>query len=249
MNKNTDNQEIPDEVLELLPWYATGSLSPADTNFFEQALSDYPSLRVRLEQEHEMIQIVSKDNSLLDLSLLEPQEERLKAVFNIIDAEPKPQKQDTLINTEESLFDKIKQGFNSFLGADGDGFSQYARAGSVAVLVISLAVLTAFIAPLFNQSSDFLPASSGANTKENTTSENVSKNLTTILLVGFKGSSVDLGANKVLENKVAKIESIPTKEGMYQISFKNKLNEAETKEIIAALMAQKELVWFAGEEY
>ena len=38
---NTKNQ-IPEEVLELLPWFTTNKLSTEDQKIFEKALNTYP---------------------------------------------------------------------------------------------------------------------------------------------------------------------------------------------------------------
>ncbi len=66
-----------------------------------------------------------------------------------------------------------------------------------------------------------------------------------MLLVGFNGTSVELGNNKVLKDKLLKIETVPDKEGIYQISFKQTLSAKEIKQTLDALQVQKELIWFA----
>ncbi|MGK0271445.1 MAG: hypothetical protein ACI88H_002104 [Cocleimonas sp.] len=250
MNNNTknSNSDIPKELLELVPWYAIGKLSVDDQAFFDKALVEYPLLEELVTQELQIIETVSVDNSLLDLSAIGAQEERLKSVFNMIDiaeAEDLKSNQANNLSTSNSLLDKLK----SFLGLsiNSDGMPQYSRAASVAVLVLSVAALTAFITPLFDDKSDFIPASAVSQpSNDQNTLTNASK---TVLLVGFKGTSRELGDNNVIKGKLSKIESVPDKEGIYQISFNKIMSTAETQKTIDALLAQKELIWFAGEEF
>ena len=250
MNNNTknSNKDIPEEVLEILPWYAIGKLSVDDQALFERALLQYPLLQIQLEQELQSIETVSTNKSLLDKSIIANQDERLKAVFNMIDM---AETQDRLKNkdksdTNYSLLDKLKNTINSFI-ANPSGMPKYARAASVSVLVLSVAVMTAFVAPLFTEKSDFIPAS--AVTQPLSEKSSLINSSQTVLLVGFKGSSTELGNNKVLKGKLLKIETVPDKEGIYQISFKKLLSVDEIKQTLDALQVQKELIWFAGEAF
>ena len=248
MNNNSNNSDgtIPEKVLELLPWYAIGNLSVDDQAFFEKALVSYPSLREQLDLEKQMQKAVSEDHSLLDKNALAPTDERLKSVLNLIDAE-EAQNNISDANVSNSLFDKAKNLIGSFLPSK-DGMPQYTRAASVGVLVLSVAVLTAFVAPLFSDKSDFVPASAVIHPADVQSTPSLINSAKTSLLVGFKGSSIELGDNIVLKGKVLKIESVPDKEGIYQIIFKDAMNAQQIKETIDALNA-KEKVWFAGEEY
>ena len=88
MNKNTknSNSKIPEEVLELVPWYTIGKLSVEDKAFFEKALTKYSGLSELLQEETQIVALTSADRSILNKSAIAPPEERLKAVFNMIDA-------------------------------------------------------------------------------------------------------------------------------------------------------------------
>jgi len=55
MNINID-EKIPDEVLELLPWYTTGNLSEEDHAYFDKALSVYPLLKELLKEETQILE-------------------------------------------------------------------------------------------------------------------------------------------------------------------------------------------------
>lgn len=250
MNNNTKNSEgiIPEEVLELVSWYAIGKLSVDDHALFEKALISYPSLQQELELEQQILNVVSTDHSVLDKSVIANQDERLKSVLNMIDvAEAQDQsKNDSGLSRETSFVDKIKGVFDSLI-AGSTVMPQYSRVASVGILVLSVAVMTAFVAPLFTDKSDFTPASAVAQADEDRPS--LINAAQTVLLVGFKGTSNELGNNNVLKGKVLKIETVPEKENMYQISFKKNMNDSEVKKTIDALTAQKELIWFAGEAH
>lgn len=251
MNNNTNNTDrnIPEAVLELLPWYATGKLSAEDKIVFDKALAKYPLLEELLEQEIQLIEAVAVNKSLLNTSAIASQEERLKSVFNMIDVAETQSDVRGLNQSNEtgSLLEKLKGAFGALI-SNSDGSLQYARVASIGVLVLSVAVLTAFVAPLFNQSSDFVPASAQVklNNDEQLVSANSSK---TSLLIGFNGTSIQLGNISVLKDKLLKIESVPDKEGIYQISFKKTLSPEEVKQTINLLLKQKDLIWFAGEEF
>jgi len=250
MNNNTNNSysDIPEEVLELLPWYAIGKLSLEDQTLFEKALIRYPLLEGQLQQELQLIETVSTDKSILNLSAIATQDERLKSVLNMIDvAETQGQTKDNSESgTSSSLLDKLKNAFETLMPS-ADDLPQYARVASVAVLVLSIAALTAFVAPLFTETSEFIPASVVSESSDEQTSLiNASK---TVLLVGFNGTSVELGNNDVLKDKLLKIETVPDKKGIFQISFKQTLSSDEIKQTIDALLEQKEVIWFADESF
>ena len=247
-NTNNSNSDIPVEVLELLPWYAIGKLSVDDQAFFDKALQKYPLLDDALKHELAAIEAVNVNKSILDASAIASQDERLKSVFNLIDVDESQNQHDANKKAAKpnSLLDKLKRTFDTLIPNAG-GMPQYARVASVGVLVLSVAVLTAFVAPLFTEKSEFIPASAVPQ------SSDVQKGLvnaaSTVLLVGFKGTSVELGNNDILKDKLLKIQTVPDKEGIFQISFKQPLTNAEIKQTIDALLKQKELVWFAGESF
>ena len=238
MNNNTENSDsdIPEEVLELIPWYAIGKLSVEDQALFEKALIRYPLLEKQLQQELKLIETVSADKSLLGKSAISAQEERLKSVLNMIDiAENQDQaKSHNESGTSSSLLEKLKNAFDALI-PNINGVSQYARLASVGVLVLSIAVLTAFVAPLFTETSDFIPASALTESRDEQSSLINASN--TVLLVGFNGTSIELGNNETLKGKLVKVETVPDKEGIYQISFKRVLNGDEIKQVIESFRA------------
>ncbi len=100
----------------------------------------------------------------------------------------------------------------------------------------------AFVAPLFTEKNEYTPAAAKSANVINNQS-------TTILLVGINGSMDSLQSHPLLKGKLKKVESVPGKEGMYQISFNTKLSDTQVKEVLSSLSSNKELIWFAGEAY
>lgn len=244
-NKNKNNySDIPQEILELLPWYAIGVLSENDRMSFDKALLEYSQLENALKQELQLIKTVSMHKSIFDVSIIASQDERIKSVFNVID-NPKLQIQEQHLNTSIdvqttsiSLKDKIKNVFNNLFP---DSESQYALL-SVGVLIFSVVVLTSFTTPHKTDVSDFNLASAKSEIIEN-------KQAKTSLLVGFNGSSKELGNNHSLKNKFLKIETTPDVPGIYQVTFKETLSSEEIQTMLNELQKQEELIWFAGEEF
>jgi len=180
MNNNTNNN-IPDEVLELIPWYAIGNLSVDDQAYFDNALSVYPLLKELVKQELHIVETVSEDKALLDMSAITNQDERLKSVFNMIDAavtETKVQPK------TPSMLDKVKTLISSLIP---NSSSQYVPIAGLGVLVLSVAVLTAFVTPIFTESNEFIPASAVPNNINQ--NQNTIATLNSELLIGFNGTS------------------------------------------------------------
>ena len=228
-----DNSNIPEEVLELLPWYATGKLSIEDKTFFEIALSKYSSLEKELKQELALIKTVSNNSSLLDLSITSDPEQRLKSVFNMIDNE------EALVPAKKApLLKKLKNAFDALIS---DQIApSYARFASVGLLVLSVAAISTFVVSSFNETSDFTLASASSHPMDEQTT-------TTSLLVGFNDTHDQLENIEVLKEKLMKIETAPDGTGFYQIRFKKVLSPEEIKQTLEALQKEQELVWFAGE--
>lgn len=236
---NSGNADIPEEVLALLPWFAIGKLSIDDKHMFEKALLKHSSLKNQLEQELQLIETVSNNRFLFDSSAVFSNEERLKSVFNMIDVQGH-RSEGKKSSSSNSLVEKLKLTFATLMSKQ-NGVSNYARFASIGFLVLSVAVLTTFVVPSFNHTSEFTLASA--------TSETTEKQATTLLLVGFNGSSQQLENNEVLKEKLLKVELAPQGAGIYQVTFKKILTAEEIKQTIDALQQQEELVWFAGEAF
>lgn len=79
-----DRPHVADNIDELLPWYATGRLSPADLARVEKALRADPELQRRLELVYDEVGETVRVNERLGA----PSPHALEGLFAKIDAEP-----------------------------------------------------------------------------------------------------------------------------------------------------------------
>jgi len=241
MNIDIKNNEIPERAIELLPWFVTGQLSSEDKAYFKEVLQGNSALESLVDEERNVFNLVAEDKSLIGLSKLQSPESRLENVFKQIDNTSVETPLNNQVSENQSFADKLKSAISSWVPATF-GVTEYARFASVALLVISLSVFMAFITPLFTEKNEFTPAAAkSANV--------ISDQSTTVLLVGTNGSMDSLHSHPLLKGKLKKVESVPGKEGMYQISFNQKLSNAQIKEMLSTLSSNQELIWFAGEAY
>jgi len=247
MNNAHKTNNIPEEILELLPWYALGKLSVDDNAIFENATLRYPSLQKQITLEQQMIELVSADKTLLDMSVIASIEERLKSVLNVIEnlKPPTNAKNNSESKLTNSFLENLKNAFSSLV-PNLDFKPHYAGIAGVAALAVSVAIFSSFVTTSDTSTSDFDLASANDKSKANETVTDTNK---TVILVGFSGSADELSDNEVLKGKQIKITSPADKDGFFQISFQKSINADEIKQIIKTLLAQKETVWFAGEAF
>ncbi len=232
----TNNNNIPKEIIELLPWYAIGCLSDEEHNTFQTALLKYPDLQSKLDQEREMITIISENHDLLEESALIPSAQRLESVLNRLEAQ-------NLEEVSESQQSNVKNsnGIKDFftnLIPNNFGTLHYA---SIAVAVFAAAIFFALVEPIFNnQDNTFVPAAAKISD---------SQSQHTVILVRVNGDSEDLKKIPALSNFYSKIEPVSGNKGMYQIKLNKKLNAEQVKKLISDLQTQTELIRFAGEEF
>lgn len=231
----TNNNNIPKEIMELLPWYAIGCLSDDDHQVFQTALLKYPELQDKLDQERQIIKVVSANHELLGESALLPTAKRLENVLEKLEPQEPALK--------PSVGSKNSGGFMDFLTKlipEGFGTLHYA---SIAVAVFSAAIFFALVEPIFNnQNHNFVPAAAK-------TDENQSAVATTVILVGVNGDSESLKKMPVLSDSYSTIEPVQGKKGMYQVKLNKKLDTDQVKKLLSDLQTQKELIWFAGEVF
>lgn len=234
MKANNKSQgEIPTEAIKLLPWYATGWLSPKERNYVKKVLAEFPELQELVVTEHKIIQLIKENESILEESLLAPTEQRLETVLKQLKDQPRHEL------TPQTIPVKIKSFIEAFLFG-GASKAQYAAIATISIL--SIALLFAFISPLINQSNVFYPASLEDSRNEQSTN-------TTVLLVGLNTDTNNPTLVKLLEESHAIINAVPGKDGMYRIHLPTKLNPGQTENLINKLSVHKELFWFAGEAY
>ena len=240
MNKEANKNKIPEEAIKLLPWYATGWLSPEERAYVKKVLSQSTALQKELNEEHEMIKIIHEDKSLLDASAILPTEQRLENVFAKIDELEKAelQKNKGVIDVSTPA-SKLRQLVSSFLTGNQPK-AQYAAFAMVSVLAI--VIVFSLVSPLFVQKNVFYPAT--VDTQESTKQKNV-----TILLVGLSTNPQNPQIKKLLQENHASINAVPGKDGMYRIILPTKLDQKQTSQLVNQFLSRKNLFWFVGEAY
>ena len=232
MSKIQDNKQISEEALKLLPWYATGWLSPKEREYMQDALSEFPDLQSVLDSEHEILKAIKDDKSILDRSCLKPTDYRLNELLKKLPEQSS--KKDVVIKPQQGFIQSI---LNVFLGLSSK--TQYAAFASVGAL--SIALLFTFAVPVAQEGNTFYPATSKPET---------SKNTGTTILVGLSAGLDDPRLLKVLKENNAAIDAVPGKNGMYRLKLSDKLSAEGTKKLLNALTTDdKDLFWFAGEEF
>lgn len=237
----TNNNNIPKDIIELLPWYAIGCLSDEEHANFQTALLKYPELQRKLDEERNIIDLVSQHHELLDESALQPSAKRLENVLSQLeDNSDKIVKTNTtdITKSSPSLFERFKD-FTSSLLPDNFGTLHYA---SVAVAIFSAAIFFSLVEPIFNQDNHFVPASAKT---ESTTNNSTS----TVLIVGLNGDPSSLQNLDLISGKYSTIEPVEGKKGMYHLSLNQKLDTDKVQKLISDLQAETKIIWFAGEAF
>ena len=230
--KGKDNNQIPLQTLELLPWYALGLLDEEEIQVVKKALLEYPELKDHLKVEHEMSMYLRREKELFSQSAIEDRENRLKVLLEREEFKPKIHQQQS-----GSINKKISEFFGSLFSNIMDK-PQYI--GVAAVSTLFIAVLLAFTVPLVEHKSTFYPA---AVVPEKTMGKDT-------LLIGLNVAPNDPKLLKILNSYNVKITMIKGKDGMYRLSFiKDKPNTEELKKLLKILSKNTDLVWFVGEAY
>ena len=241
---NNKLEEVPMEALQLIPWYATGWLSADERDYFQKQLKKYPVLQECLKEEQELIQLINKDKTLLELSSLEPTEVRFKKVLSRLENTNEVEATQLINDQNKKLSPpsgKITNWLQNFFSGNANNRLHYASFASIAIFA---ALLVAFIAPLIKDKSktSFHPATVQTKESKQHTSE-------TTLLLGLKGNTQDVWLVNFLAKNHAKLSKIQGKDGLFRIKFDKKLTKKQTDALISQLNEQKKLIWFAGEAY
>jgi len=235
MSQKINNNQIPEEALRLLPWYATERLTPKEKSFVEDALLKFPELQEQLKLEHEIILFLKEEEECFSLSAIESSSERLTALMNSeefnTDKAITPQPKYAIISQVERFVRSLMSG----------NMSKIQYVGFAFVATLSIALLFAFVAPLVNQNNTFYPASTESNETSHTN--------TTELLIGLNVSPDDPRLAKAFNGLHVKTIAVPEKEGMYRMIFSEKLSPPVLEKLLLDLAADKKLVWFVGEAY
>lgn len=239
MNKKINKNQIPEEAIQLLPWYAIDQLTMDQQDYMEDALLKYPELQELLKLEYQMVQTLKEKEELFYLSSVNSADERLKGLLksNQLDAVNEIKESSTsaslsVLATTRSFFSSLMTGTMTK--------KQYL--GFAAISTLSIALLFAFISPLIDQKNTFYPAYKGS-----TVDKSATDSLT--LLLGLNIDSNNPKLIQLLSGLNVKLSEVAGKEGMYRMTFTKKPSPVELKKIIGKLSTQKELIWFVGESY
>ena len=234
MNNKLNNDEF-EELAKLLPWYVTGLLSVEDHQRVKNYLEHSSALRALLSTEEKLIELVRKDETVLDQSLEGVTEHRLERVLDVIN-------QEQAIKEGELAESHSKRGLLSSLKAwfTFGGGSKFQYAAFASLSLGFLALLVAFVSPLLTQT-QYTPAS--------VHNEPVEGSKNTVILVGLSAERNDEKLKEVIAGMNAEIHKVPNKDGMYRIRFSKKLSPSKTQELINKLSNHKDLFWFTGEAY
>lgn len=231
MSKEHNDNEIPIQALELLPWYALGLLAPEEKDYVEQMLLEFPELQEHLKTEHNMAKVLKEEQEIFSLSAIEDREQRLKLLLTKNEFKPKKSEE------QESISSKF---MNAFANLFSGQMSKIQYLGFAAVTTLSIALLFAFTIPLLEHNSTFYPAAVGSDDEQ--------YNINTVL-VGLNVAPNDPRLLKILKKHRVMTTAIPGKDGMYRLSFSKKPSKLDLEKLLLTLSKQTELIWFAGEAY
>ncbi len=240
MSKKTHH--IPDKALKLLPWYVTGRLSPQEREYMQKTLAQNLELRNLLDAEYKVLDALKEDSSILDQSCLESTDARLGRLLERL-----PEKQQELDGSKKSRQPlTIRTNIIAYLSKLLSGSSAKTQYIAFAALsTLALALIFSFVSPLLEvhdeQHNTFYPASSATLKTD--------ANQVTTLLVGLNTEPDDPQLLSLLKENKATIKAASGKSGMHYLKLSVKLSPDQTKTLLKKLTDNKELFWFAGENY
>ncbi len=228
------NNQIFEEALKLLPWYASGQLTSTEMNYVDDALKAYPELQDQLKTEYKIRNFLNEEKDLFYFSALESSEERLKAVFN-----------NEVFNVANTRIEDAAEDQQQVLGIKGfiqsllSGHMTKAQyMGFASVVTLSIALLFAFVEPLVNPKNTFHPAYVGTSQSNDTS-----------ILVGLNVAPDDSRLIGILSEFQTRTVEVAGKKGMYRISFTEKPSSQDLKNLLKKLSKNEKLIWFVGESY
>jgi hypothetical protein len=214
-------------VSELLPWYAAGTLSAADTARVEAAMAADETLRDELE-------IVREDQD---------------ASFALAEASPRPSARvlDDLMKRVEAEPAKLahvaaraRAGFADWFGEKLSMLSPRTLAYAAGAAALALVIQAGVIGSSFISSpAQFQTASHGPGA--------VARSEGTFLLVGFNNAATAGDVTRLLEQVKGTIVEGPRPGGFYRIRIGGvDMSQADIDRVISAVRGQAGLVRFVG---
>lgn len=215
-------------ISELLPWYAAGTLSPADTARVEAAMAADPTLRDELE-------IVREDQD---------------AAFALAEASPRPSARvlDDLMKRVETEPAKLAHVAARARASFADWFGEklsmlaprtlaYAAGAAAIALVVQAGIIgSGFVGgPAQFQTASHRPSGAGAPTAG------------TFVLIGFNADASAGDMTRLLEQVRGTIIEGPRPGGFYRVRIGDAgMSQADLDRVIQTLRAQQAIVRFVG---
>jgi hypothetical protein len=225
----TTETPMPDqEIEELLPWYASGSLPARDRARIEAALAANPALRHSLA-------LIGDDRAAAiaaNEALGAPSPKAFDRLFAAIDREPAP---------KVRLVDQARGGIVNWLGELLSALRPrqlaYGAVAVMALVVVQGATLTSLIVRDDAGMTDAMAPGSGARS--------LGPGLT--LLVGFEGSVTADRLTQFLTERHARIIDGPSTGGLYRIEVGfGAVSRSDADSLIRDLRARTDVVRFVG---
>ena len=226
----------PREIEELLPWYAAGTLDPAEKAAVEAALAADPELSRKLELTRDEMGEAILDNE----SLATPSPRALEKLFALIDAEParKP-------SFASSLFD--------LGGRIADWFSPRTLGWALAAAALAIAVQAGFLAETVlrpTRGGSFTTASHPPNPSAaigtfGTASRSPESTIASgsFLLVAFQPNATAEAISRTLDAQKLTIVDGPRPGGLYRLRIGlTTVSKQEVDRVSAALQAETAVI-------
>jgi anti-sigma factor RsiW len=217
MTAMKDNEQ---EIDELLPWHAAGTLNSRDARRVEDALARDPALARRYELvREEMLETIGVNETLGA-----PSARALDALFRKIDAEPVRKPARTL---------NLAGRFSEFLASLTPRTLAFSAAAAVVVLLLQAAVITG---GLLNESTPGYQTASAPAT-----------NSGSYAMIRFAPQSTAADITRFLEANKLSIASGPAPGGMYRIRVAvTGIPKAELDKIVKQLQQDKAVEFIAA---
>jgi hypothetical protein len=209
MNEHDDAQETDDEVMVLLPWYATGRLPEDERALVERRLAADPALRRQLELIEEERAATVESNA----SLPAPSRASLDALMAEVEAQ-----------TPAGGMRRLPAAWLERAGAWLDGFSPRLRAAAAAAALAVVITQSAMIGHLL-QDDD-------AATFVTVTEPDAPVDGRGTLLVAFAPDAPASAVTAILQEMDAAIVDGPRADGIFVLRLPGDVDAAQTAEML-----------------
>jgi anti-sigma factor RsiW len=222
MTQSVQTEGRPEQIEDLLPWYATGKISKADRARVDQALQDNPELARRLQLVNEEISHVAHGHE----QIAAPSSRAFDQLMAGIAAEPK--RAPVLVQAKQGLLDW----FGSVVAALSPRTLAYAACAAVGVIAVQSIALTGIVG--------------GGNSTYNTASAPVVSS-GAFAMVSFAPAAKAQDITVFLKQFNATIVDGPRASGMFKIKIgETKLAKADVGRILEAMKKENAIIGFVA---